>query len=97
MHDSSNRYHAEIALMLRHQKFSERLILLLIAFAVVCALAGWPKVWSLFWVIPFFGYFVGRFELDRNGLTTDYWLPALGSQAILAMMVGVPIAVQFGF
>lgn len=80
-----------------HQDFSERLIFLLVAASVIAALAGAPKVWTMLWILPTFGYLLGRHVTENlRYQDSDYWLLSFGSQVLLAVLVGVPLLIKYG-
>lgn len=97
MEKSWQQINAEIDTMHAHQDFTEKLICVLIGVTVILGLVGAPKGLTLLWLIPTLGYMLGRYNIENlRGTMRDYWVPALGSQAILAFIVGVPLLIRFG-
>jgi len=97
MEKSWDQITREVDAMLDHQAFSEKLILGLFAFSMMAGIVGAPKVWTLLWLLPMAGYCLGRHLTEsRRYPHTDYWLCSAGSQALLAIIVGVPALIRFG-
>lgn len=97
MEKSWDQITREVTAMLDHQSFSEKLILVLFAFSMMAGLVGAPKVWTLLWLLPLAGYLLGRHLTENHRAAhRDYWICSAGSQALLAIMVGVPALIRFG-
>jgi len=95
MEKSWDQINAEIDRMHFHQEISDKAIFILIGFAVIASLAGWPTVWSMLWFLPALGM-VGGLHAANKGDFQGYWIFALGSQLLLAAMVGVAFLIRFG-
>lgn len=97
MEKSWQQINREVDSRLDHEAFSERLIFLLLAASVIAALAGAPKVWTMLWALPTFGYLLGRHVTENlRYQSSDYWLLSFGSQVLLAVIVGVALYVRSG-
>lgn len=98
MEKSWDQIRREVDAMHAHQDFSEKLILVLFAASMLAGLLGAPKPLTFLFLIPTFGYMIGRYAVETlHGPFRDYWFASLGSQAALAFMVGVPLLIRFGF
>ena len=86
----------DIDLKIEHQVFSERLIVILATVSSIAALSGAPKAWAMLWALPLLGYLLGRHITENLRYQhSDYWLLALGSQVLLALIVGTVITTDF--
>lgn len=98
MEKSWNEINSEVDLLLDHEEFSQKLILALFALSAITKLFHLPWVFGWLWVIPTFGYLLGRMAVDNWRCPHRYyWYLALGSQIVLAVMVGVPLAIHYMF
>jgi hypothetical protein len=95
MEKSWQQINREVDSKLDHEAFSEKLIFLLVGASAIAALAGAPKVWTMLWVLPTFGYLLGRHVTENlRYQQSDYWLLSFGSQVLLAVIVGVLLLVR---
>lgn len=86
---------AEIEVLHLHQRITERGIFLLAGLALLVGLFHWPQVFAWLFFIVTMGYLGGLHAADKGDFR-GYWLSALGSQAVAAIMIGVPLAIRYG-